>query len=117
MMKRNILYIALGTLLLTACDSSPNDTLVISQNANGSSGEYWEYECSCEGVLTEISYEETRNPLNLGPGYSQQWTFAAEAAGEVTIYWTAYESGTDISEDKCYSVTYIVDEDMHITEK
>lgn len=103
--------------MLTACGSSPNDTLVVSQNANGSSGEHWEYALSCEGVLTEVSYETTRNPLNFGPGYSQEWTFKSASAGEVTIHWTAYESDTDIVEDKCYSATYIVDEYMNITEK
>lgn len=99
-----------GLILLTGCTSSTDDIFVVRQSANGSAGAYWEYELSCSGVLEEIDYQTTRNALNFGPGYKQEWTFQATGEGEVTINWLAYE-GDSLVQDKCYSQTYLVDGD------
>lgn len=116
-MKRALLIIAVLPIALTpaACESSPRNRITISQNANGSSGEHWEYELSCDNVLREVKYQTHRSPLNFGPGYEEQWIFEAVAEGEVTIRWTAYEGGEHIMEDKCYSAVYNVDADGNIT--
>lgn len=76
-------------------------------------GENWGYEMSVDGVLQEREHSS----VSLFPlfGTKHTWTFEAIGAGEVTIYWTAYESGNEIVKDECYSVTYTVDSDLNIT--
>ena len=112
-MKKRLLCILLVSSLLTACNNSANNTLTISHTTNGSMGENWEYEMSVDGVLQEKEH----SLLSLFPlfGTKHTWIFEAIGAGEVTIYWTAYESGNEIVEDECYSVTYTVDSDLNIT--
>ena len=114
-MKMQIVAI-LFVVLLTGCESMPKSQLTISQSANGSSGEYWEYEFSCDGVLKELSYETSQNIFNFGPGYTESWTFEAVGEGEVTLTWYAYENGGLVLNDS-YSVTYCIDKDLNITQK
>lgn len=114
-MMKKTLYILLGICLLCSCGNSTRSTIVISHTTNGSMGENWEYELSNNTVLQEVGHSSA----SLFPlfGTKDEWTFKAIASGEVTIYWTAYESGNEIVEDECYSVTYIVDDKLNITIK
>ncbi len=110
-----VLVFILNTLLINT--NTGVHSIKISQNANGSSGDYWDYELSEDGILIESDYYTTRFFLNLGPGYSQIWKFSSIGCGEVTIHWIAYESGSHIVEENSYSVTYIVDENGIISKK
>ena len=92
-------------LLLTGCVQQPV-TLRQEQTANSSSGSYWEYELSTEGVLAESEYYETRF---LGPGYTQHWEFEVVGEGNVTIFWKQYNSGRDFDSKHSYYVTYKVE--------
>ena len=112
-MKKRLFCILIGTSLLAACDSSANNTLIISHTANGSMGENWKYEMSTDEVLRESDHKSASQFPVFGAKHT--WTFEAIGAGEVTLYWTAYESGNEIVEDECYSVTYIVDNNLNIT--
>ena len=79
----------------------------ISQKANSSSGQYWEYKMSNETVLKEIDrYDWSLFPLS--SHYDQVWVFEPIGQGEVTINWLVYQ-GSWLNEKKSYSVTYEVD--------
>lgn len=84
-----------------------------SQNANGSSGEFWKYQLDAEDVIKEIEYYESRHFLNFGPGYEQNWIFEVVNPGEVTITWLKYESGRDF--EGSYSIRYHVDINGELT--
>lgn len=103
------LYVA---LMVSGCQDQYLSCIKLSQSANGSSGEHWKYELSCDNVLIEVGYET--NSFMFGPVYEQQWTFAAGAPGEVTISWIAFESGINVVKSKCYSETYHVDNEGNI---
>lgn len=112
-MKKRLFCILIGTSLLAACNSTADNTLIISHTTNGSMGENWKYEMSTDKVLREADYKSASQFPVFGTKHT--WTFEAIGAGEVTLYWTAYESGNEIVEDECYSVTYIVDNNLNIT--
>lgn len=95
--------------------SHKKNELLLTQSANGSSGSYWEYSLSTENVIKEKQYYESRNPLNFGPGYKQNWLFEVIGEGEVTIYWIAYEGGNSINQSKSYTLTYNFDKNGKYT--
>lgn len=80
-----------------------------SQQANGSSGTYWNYSISTNTVISEKEYYETRSPISFGPGYTENWIFEIIGEGDVTIQWLAYKGGT-LSETDSYSITYRFEE-------
>ncbi len=109
-MKKIYITLIIMLLLITAvytCSNSvcENNEVLLSQSANSSSGLYWTYELSTEGIISEKQYYESKFPLNFGPGYKQNWIFEIIDEGEVTINWIAY-SGSSINLKKSYKITY-----------
>lgn len=111
-------------ILLIACvavliftqkqDEEKATEVILSQKANSSSGSYWEYELSTDTVINEIEYYESKFPLNVGPGYAQNWRFEVIGEGEITIKWLAYE-GDSYKESDSYSITYLFDDEGKYT--
>lgn len=89
------------------------DGIRFTQNANGSSGNSWEYQLDNENVMKEIEYYTSRFFLNFGPGYQQNWIFEVVNPGEVTVTWFEYESGNDLQGS--YSIRYYVDTNGELT--
>ncbi len=92
-----------------------DNRLYCSQSANGSAGDHWGCELVPDNILKEVDYYTTKFPLNLGPGYVENWVFEPIGQGEVTINWTAYTGGAFVDEDSSYYVVYTVDGDKNIT--
>lgn len=113
-MKKHFIAIVVILFFFTIIYANKNHShkkneLLLTQSANSSSGLYWEYSLSTEKVIKEKQYYESRNPLNFGSGYKQNWLFEVIGEGEVTIYWIAY-SGSSIDKSKSYTLTYDFDE-------
>lgn len=114
-MKKKLLFTTVLMLqisaIFSACVDSASDRSEIefTQNANSSSGSYWEYQLSTDSILAETDYHTSKFPINFGPGYKQHWTFEIINPGEVTIEWLAYE-GDSYKESNSYSITYIFDD-------
>lgn len=71
----------------------------------------WGYTMSQSGILVESDQQV----LHMLGGDYRYWEFESIGVGEVTInYLAQYE--LEIVEEKCFSVTYYVDEDGTITE-
>lgn len=100
-----ILLLAAAVTVNFISNRHKNNEIVLSQSANSSSGVYWEYKLSTDGIIEEKQYYESRFPLNFGPGYEQNWIFEVIGEGEVTIHWTAYH-GSSIDYKKSYDITY-----------
>lgn len=97
-------------LLLTGCGET-NNKLHFSQPANGSRGQTWRYEINPEGVLKEVDFYDS---YILPTAHYENWVFEPINQGEVTINWICFVSGTSVDEDECYSVTYLVDENLKV---
>lgn len=101
-------YLQISILLMIIFSScSTSETIEFTQKANGSAGNFWEYELSNNDIIQEISYTETQ--VFLSPGYRQNWTFNILNEGDVTIQWLAYKGGS-LSEKDSYSITYHFEE-------
>ena len=74
-------------------------------------GSNWVYEMNEQGILQECDEQV----LDLLGGSYHYWEFEAVGEGEVTIEYTA-QYQLEVVEEKCFSVTYYVDEDGTITE-
>lgn len=72
----------------------------------------WVYEMSEQDILKEREHQYL---YALVGGDYQYWEFEAVGEGEVTIEYTA-QYQLEVVEEKCFSVTYYVDEDGTITE-
>ncbi len=75
------------------------------------SGSNWVYEMNEQGILQECDEQV----LHLLGGNYRYWEFEAVGEGEVTIEYTA-QYQLEVVEEKCFSVTYYVDENGTITE-
>lgn len=106
-----IIFLFLIASVYTCSNSTcKNKEVLLSQSANSSSGLYWTYELSTEGIISEKQYYESKFPLNFGPGYKQNWIFEVIGEGEVTVNWIAY-SGSSINLKRSYNVTYYFESD------
>ncbi len=106
-----IIFLFLIASVYTCSNSTcKNKEVLLSQSANSSSGLYWTYELSTEGIISEKQYYESKFPLNFGPGYKQNWIFEVIGEGEVTVNWIAY-SGSSINLKSSYNVTYYFESD------
>lgn len=107
-MKKSIVIVIIFITLISlkVCSDSSNQIIELTQKANSSAGDYWQYCLSNDDVIREIDYYETRF---LGPGYTQHWKFETINDGTVTIHWTAYKGGRE-SEKDSYDVTYCIND-------
>ena len=103
---RKLAVVLVMMVLVTGCAKMPV-VLKQTQSANHSSGSYWECELSDDSVLVQKDYYETSF---LGPGYRQHWEFEVIGEGTVTIFWKAYNSGTDFDAKHSYYAVYTAGE-------
>ncbi len=110
-MRRIIVIISIILFFsITGCEKKDNK-VYFSQPANGSRGQTWKYEINPEGVLKEVDFYDS---YILPTAHYENWVFEPINQGEVTINWICFVSGTSVDEDECYSVTYLVDEDLKV---
>lgn len=105
-----VIVIIILFFLLTGCGET-NNKLHFSQPANGSRGQTWRYEINPEGVLKEIDFYDS---YIFPTAHYENWVFEPINRGEVTINWVCSVMGTSVEEDECYSVTYLVDENLKV---
>lgn len=109
-MRRIIVIISIILFFsITGCEKKDNK-VYFSQPANGSRGQTWKYEINPEGVLKEVDFYDSYILL----AHYENWVFEPISQGEVTINWICFVSGTSVDEDECYSVTYLVDENLKV---
>lgn len=97
------LLLVIGYALFIAVKPLNSDSLCIRLKKYD-----WHYELSEEGVLIE-----ERKYSRFGFSMYTYHEFVAGKAGDVTISWTASEYG-DVVEEKCFQVTYSVDDEGNI---
>jgi predicted secreted protein len=95
-------------------ETEKEEAIHFTQEANGSSGEHWQYELDNNNVIQEKKYYETDLTFVLAPGHTQHWLFEQIGVGEVTITWKAYE-GRAYQEEKSYRITYYFDDQGEYT--